>query len=86
MAILTEERAKKLNEAIEQFKVTSKLDTEILDFIFEFIDSSSKTFRYLQDRVIKYDFKLLEIDKRLSDLEKLVGSESTKKDDNWVWD
>ena len=81
MAILTEERMKKLDKAIEQFKVTTKLDTEILDFIFEFIDSSSKIFRYFQDRAIKYDFKLLEIDKRLSDLEKLVGLGSTKKDD-----
>lgn len=81
MAILTEERMKKLDEAIEQFKVTSKLDTEILDFIFDFMNCSYKTSKFFHDKVLKYDFKLLEIDKRLSDLEKLVRVESTKKDD-----
>lgn len=81
MAILTEERMKKLDEAIEQFKVTSKLDTEILDFIFDFMNCSYKTSKFFHDKVLKYDFKLLEIDKRLSDLEKLVRLDSTKKDD-----
>lgn len=84
MAILTEERMKKLDEAIKQFKVTSKLDTEILDYIFDFMNCSYKTYKtskFFHDKVLKYDFKLLEIDKRLSDLEKLVRLESTKKDD-----
>ena len=82
MTILTEERMKKLDEAIEQFKVTSKLDTEILDFIFDFMNCSYRTSKFFHDKIFKYDLELPVIKKRLSDLEKLVGLESTKKDDN----
>ena len=51
--LLTEEKAKRLDEAMKTFKSEGKLDSFIIEFIFDAFKHFDEIVRYLQDKDIK---------------------------------
>ena len=66
--LLTEERAKRLDEAMTTFKSEGKLDPFIIEFIFDALKHFDEIVRYLQDKDIKVTFDILALKKKIEEL------------------
>ena len=66
--LLTEEKAKRLDEAMKTLESEGKLDPFIIEFIFDALKQFDEIVRYLQDKDIKVTFDILALKKSLEEV------------------